>query len=225
MKTLLLSLVLLVSTTGCADLFDAAAFAPPDADVQENEWTVDSDSAEASTQPLPETDPLAFDPVLPRTPVTPGPRSEPRQQREAPDPARFRADVVDLVNQVRATGADCGEHGAFAPAGPMSSNSRLRVAAEHHTHDMATHDFLAHEGSDGHRFWDRASDAGYTGTPRGENVAGGYPTPESVVEAWLASDGHCMVLMLPETDEIGVGYQFDGDTEYGHFWAMVTGIR
>lgn len=141
------------------------------------------------------------------------------------NPAQFRKEVVEWINVVRAEGADCGEYGIMPPAAPMRGHGRLDAAAKRHSDDMAAHDQMSHEGSDGSRFWDRTQEAGYTGTPRGENVAVGYPIPEEVVRAWVESDGHCLVLMLPETNEIGVGYAFRDETRYGHFWTMVTGIR
>lgn len=141
------------------------------------------------------------------------------------DPSQFEAEVIEWVNEVRASGADCGEHGAFPPAQPMVANAQLAAAAKRHSNDMARTDSMSHEGSDGTRFWDRAESSGYRGNARGENVAVGYPNPEEVVRAWLESDGHCMVIMLPETNEMGVGYKFRDQTRYGHFWTMVTGVR
>ena len=213
----ILPIILATCTVACAE----AWVHPPDADQAPvaNDWNVE----EPNEQPE-EPEMIAVEPRLPTTPVGPeGPSTAPVE--EEPDPERFRADVVDLVNQVRETGADCGSEGVFAPAEPMEDNPQLNAAARRHSQDMARHDFLDHEGSDGGRFWDRTEQAGYPGVARGENVAGGYPTPEEVVQGWLDSDGHCLVLMLPETNEVGVGYAFNSETRYGHFWTMVTGVR
>jgi uncharacterized protein YkwD len=214
MKRLALIASLLL-TAACAETFEA-----PAGPTTENDWSFEDSGEPADDAPETAHD---FGPKLPERPVSPVRLEE--AEKQPTDAEQFRADVVDLVNQVRATGANCGEHGQMAPADAMQADVRLAEAAEKHSQDMAAHDFLDHEGSDGRRFWDRATEVGYDGTARGENVAGGYPTPEEVVEAWLDSDGHCLVLMLPETNEIGVGYAFSDHTTYGHFWTMVTGIR
>ena len=41
----------------------------------------------------------------------------------------------------------------------------------------------------------------------------------------MNSPDHCLVLMLPEATHIGVGYKFDKDTRFGHFWTLVVGQR
>ena len=177
--------------------------------------TSDDDMAPASEpqtakQPRAEADETTTSPS--------GPSTDPRDWRE------FERQVVELVNARRAAGADCGEHGWMEPAGPLTEEPHLRASAVGHSKSMAARNELTHESADGSRFWDRAADASYGGIPRGEDVAGGYATPEEVVEGWMTSDGHCYVAMLPEVDQVGVGYVFRDGTKYGHFWTMDVGI-
>ena len=50
---------------------------------------------------------------------------------------------------------------------------------------------------------------------RAENVAAGYESPESVVVAWMQSDGHCRNILNPAYSKIGVGVHMDS---YGKFY-------
>jgi uncharacterized protein YkwD len=54
--------------------------------------------------------------------------------------------------------------------------------------------------------------AGYTWSTWGENIGAGYASPAAVVNGWLASDGHCVNLMNPTFQELGVGYNAPGST-------------
>ena len=58
----------------------------------------------------------------------------------------------------------------------------------------------------GHDFVARIQDAGYWNWySAGENIATGYPTPASVVWAWMNSIGHCRNLLDPAYISVGVG--------------------
>lgn len=126
----------------------------------------------------------------------------------------FENEVVRLVNQARATGRRCGT--TWMPAVPaLEQDSRLTTAARRHARDMAVNGFLSHTGSDGSGPDDRAADAGYpnispvTGNPVmsvGEDAAKGHLNPASVMTAWLASPGHCQVMMRAGHVHIGAGY-------------------
>lgn len=53
----------------------------------------------------------------------------------------------------------------------------------------------------------------------GENIAYGYPTPESVVEGWMNSEGHRANIMNADFKYIGVGY-YKGSS---HDWTQFFG--
>ena len=55
----------------------------------------------------------------------------------------------------------------------------------------------------------------------GENVAAGQPTPKDVVEAWMDSPGHRENILDPRFGQMGIGYCFDSDTGYRHFWVQL----
>jgi uncharacterized protein YkwD len=69
------------------------------------------------------------------------------------------------------------------------------------------------------------AEAGFVGSGGGENIALGQPTPEIVMEDWMASDGHCANIMRAAFDTIGVGY-FPGSGERGspnNYWTQNFG--
>lgn len=127
--------------------------------------------------------------------------------------------VLELVNQRRAQGADCGSEGSFDPTRALVMDPILQCAARLHSVDMAERDFWGHTNPDGEGPFERIEAAGYTGGwPQGENIAAGYPTPEAVVDGWMKSDGHCSNIMEPGFTEIGVGV-------YQNYWTQKFGAR
>jgi uncharacterized protein YkwD len=118
----------------------------------------------------------------------------------------YEDEVLDLVNENRAAGADCGSSGQFAAAPPLSMNPALRCAARAHSLDMATANFFSHTNLAGEGPGERMSQAGYDGRAWGENIAFGQSTPAQVVAGWMNSPGHCANIMSPTFTEIGTGY-------------------
>jgi uncharacterized protein YkwD len=57
----------------------------------------------------------------------------------------------------------------------------------------------------GNAFAVRISATGYNWQTAGENIATGYPTPRSVVAAWMASVDHCRNIMDPSFRDVGTG--------------------
>ena len=53
----------------------------------------------------------------------------------------------------------------------------------------------------------------------------GQATPESVVSGWLQSPGHCANIMNPALRELGVGYAYNGNSTYRHYWVQDFGTR
>lgn len=131
--------------------------------------------------------------------------------------ATFEEDVLRLVNQRRATGADCGSNGTFSPAAALTMNPALRCAARIHSTDMGTRQFFDHTNPDGENPGVRLARAGYDASTWGENIAFGYGSPQAVVDGWMQSDGHCANIMRPNFTEIGVGYGT------GDLWTQVFG--
>jgi uncharacterized protein YkwD len=130
-------------------------------------------------------------------------------------------EVLDIVNQRRAEGADCGGEGDFPPVPPLQMHANLRCAARMHSMDLVERDYFDHQNPDGDGPSERATDAGYTGRGAGENIAGGNATPEATMQQWMDSDGHCANIMRGSYQFIGIGYYPGG--EYRHYWTQVFG--
>ncbi|RRQ88093.1 CAP domain-containing protein [Streptomyces griseofuscus] len=105
------------------------------------------------------------------------------------------AQIVQLVNAERAK-AGCQ---------PLTLNAKLTKAAQEHSADMAAHQNMSHTGSDGSDPGTRITQAGYTWSAYGENIAYGYSTAAEVMAGWMASPGHRANILNCGYQEIGVG--------------------
>ncbi len=201
--------------------------------------TTDSTTATVTVAPVPPANPAPPPnptpppnpppPQNPQPPTNPQPPANPQPppapQPPPPDPGNpaFEDQVLVLVNQHRAVGATCG--GTAYPSVPaLSMNANLRTAARGHSVDMATLNYFSHVSLDGRTFSQRMQNAGYSGAfPWGENIAAGQPSPQSAVNAWMASPGHCANIMSGSFRVIGVGYAFRLGSTYGHYWTQNFG--
>jgi uncharacterized protein YkwD len=139
-----------------------------------------------------------------------------------PDWIAAELEVLELVNQARAQGGNCGTGGNFAPSGPLTWHPALTCAARVHSKDMNDSNFFDHTNLQGNGPGWRLAQAGYNGGGWGENIAAGYGDPVSVVQGWLDSDGHCANMLNPGFSQIGIGYVF-GNGEWGHYWTQTFG--
>ncbi len=134
--------------------------------------------------------------------------------------AAWEAELLGLVNEVRASGHTCpgGEHHGPAPA--LARDPALDAAARGHSSWMAEVGRLSHEGRGGSSLGARLSAAGYAWNRAAENVAAGRPNPAHTVAQWLGSSGHCRELMNPANTETGIGYSYSTVSVYRHFWTQ-----
>ncbi len=136
----------------------------------------------------------------------------------------FRAGVLARINQVRATGANCGADGVFPAAVPVIWNDKLTSAAEGHSQDMAAKNFFSHTSADGRTLADRVNATGYSWSSLGENIAAGYVGIDAVMDGWIASPGHCANLMNAGFAEVGVVcVPGTGTDTYSTYWTMDLG--
>ena len=123
--------------------------------------------------------------------------------------------LIPLINQVRA------ENGLL----PLVESPLLNADAQQYADFIASRSILSHT-ADGRTLDARAEAAGYTGWQAlGENLAGGYDTPEQAVTAWLASPGHRAIILSPSYTETGVGCAWNAASPYGSFWVQEFGAR
>ncbi|WP_367390968.1 CAP domain-containing protein [Lewinella sp. LCG006] len=106
------------------------------------------------------------------------------------------------VNALRAEGCRCGNQNMPA-VGPLQWNSQLAAAASSHSEDMARVGQLNHAGSDGSNAGNRLERVGYSWQQYGENIASGFTSSSTVLQAWINSPGHCRNLMGANFTEMG----------------------
>jgi uncharacterized protein YkwD len=128
--------------------------------------------------------------------------------------------ALQLVNEVRARGARCGDR-SFAPAPPVKLSQALAGVALGHADDMARHNYFEHEDLTGHSPADRVRAVGYREKLVGENIAYGPKSAEEVVQGWLDSPGHCENIMDPRFAEMGIAYATGQAARRGLFWVQL----
>lgn len=133
----------------------------------------------------------------------------------------YEQQVIELVNQVR--------DGYGLP--PLKRNQELTDAARYHAVDLAADNYFEHDSYDligqslvfACKWYTRVSSyyPGYASIS--ENIAGGYPNPQQVMNGWLGSSGHLANILSTSNREIGVGYYAGG--YYGTYWVQDFGRR
>jgi uncharacterized protein YkwD len=132
----------------------------------------------------------------------------------------MESEVLRLTNIARAKARKCG--GVKYPSAPaLKADATLNKVALAHSVDMAEASYFSHTSLSGATPFDRMRAAKYYYKAAGENIGAGYTTPKAVVNAWLASPGHCRILMSRSYTELGVGYATGG--YYGTYWTQDYG--
>lgn len=83
----------------------------------------------------------------------------------------------------------------------LHASKLLDHSAQDWTNAMVSSDVFSH----GANFAGRISAAGYVWRSAGENIATGFQTPRGVVNAWMASTGHCQNILNPTYGNVGTG--------------------
>lgn len=128
--------------------------------------------------------------------------------------------ALQLVNEVRARGARCGER-SFGPAPPVKLSGTLAGVALGHAADMAEHSYFEHKDLTGHSPAERVRAVGYREQLVGENIAYGPKSADEVVKGWLDSPGHCENIMDPRFAEMGIAYAAGRASRRGLYWVQV----
>ena len=143
--------------------------------------------------------------------------------KTAPTPIQappLAARALQLVNDIRARGARCGER-SFGPAPPVRLSGILNDVALGHAADMARHDYFEHDDLSGHTPADRVRAVGYAEKLVGENIAYGPESADEVVKGWLDSPGHCENIMDPRFAEMGIAYSPGHASRRGLYWVQL----
>ena len=134
--------------------------------------------------------------------------------------------TLEEINLRRSQAQDCRTQGTFEPAPPLEMDPYLQCAARYHSYWMWENKTYEHDspgGDLGDDPWQRIANAGFTGSPTGENIAFGYATPFDAVEGWMNSDGHCSIIMNPDSTLAGLGF-YQANDDYIYYWTLNTGL-
>ena len=123
--------------------------------------------------------------------------------------AGYVQELASLINQAR--------RNASLPA--LSLNPLLTQAAQGHSIDMACNNFLGHEGSDGSSIGALVREVGYIGFM--EILAIG--TPQNAMDQWAADAPHWELVLDPNVTEMGIGYAYNANSNYGGYFTVDMG--
>lgn len=130
------------------------------------------------------------------------------------------SDVVTLINEYRAQAQVCGDI-SYPAVGELTLNSQLTLAAEAHSSNMANYDFFSHTGLDNSTVSTRVTAQGYSWSFVAENLAAGYFSAQTTVDALMESEGHCKNIMSASATEIGLACSINSDATYTTYWTQV----
>ena len=133
-------------------------------------------------------------------------------------------EVLRRINAVRARGAVCGSAGLVAAAGALRWNVGLASAAAAQADSMAARHKMSHRDAQDRGLAARLTAHGYRFSSAAENVAVGYASIDTVVDAWLVSETHCVNLMKPAAVELGLACSdatHDGEAAVARYWDLV----
>jgi uncharacterized protein YkwD len=125
----------------------------------------------------------------------------------------YVSQLLDLINAARRE--------AHIPE--LVVNPQLTQAAQGHSADMACNNFKGHYGSDGSYIDHRIRAAGYVPAYWLEIIA--FGTPQDAMNQWQASAEHWQAVLAPGIAEIGVGYAYYAQSDYGGYFTVDMGTR
>ena len=127
--------------------------------------------------------------------------------------------VVPLDPEEQAFVVLLNDYRAQNGLGPLSVDSSIQSAAEWMSTDMGENNYFSHTDSLGGSPWDRMCNFGYCyNTWKGENIAAGYATAETVFEAWQNSPGHNSNMLSGSYVVIGIARVYTAGSTYGYYW-------
>ena len=86
---------------------------------------------------------------------------------------------------------------------------------------MSARNYFSHTSADGRTLRTRIEATGYAWSTIGENIAAGYSGVQTVVDAWMASPGHCVNIMTAAYTEMGMAcVAGNANSTYGNYWTM-----
>jgi len=138
-----------------------------------------------------------------------------------PIPPQSTASEQVELDTLAAINAQRAAHGLA----PVTRSASLTRIARFHSNDMTANRFFSHDGSAGESFGERMGwicdeDYSRSGEIIGANSAGSI---DWMIELWMDSPGHRAIILGVGYTHAGVGYAYDPNTQYGHYWTVDFG--
>ena len=158
--------------------------------------------------PKPTATPTPSPSPKPQPTETPAPTPSPTPTpKPAANPEQMAQEVYKLVNAERVK----------AGYTPLQYHNGLQQAAMVRAKEISIK--FSHDRPDGTDSSTAIFEAG-VGCASDENIARGYPSPESVVQGWMNSLGHKAAILRKSSTHIGIGFY---ENSYGtYFWTLET---
>lgn len=132
------------------------------------------------------------------------------QSEEIKQRDEFINEVFRLVNVERAS----------AGLKPLTLDTRLCTAAQKRAVEISTQKDIEHTRPDGTDCFTVLDEMKISYYYAGENIAGGYLTPEAVVQGWMNSEGHRANILDPYFNKIGIGFYKKDNSTYQYYWSQ-----
>jgi len=111
--------------------------------------------------------------------------------------------IIEAVNKVMEIGCYCGRK-YMLPADKVVWNEVLYKSAYSHANEMNEYNFFAHFSKEGLDIGARLDRSGYNWLVAGENLGEGQKSFDEVLNDWIKSYSHCVMLMNPKVNEMAV---------------------
>lgn len=106
---------------------------------------------------------------------------------------------------------------------PLRAHPLIKTAAIKHANDMASGDFMSHQGSDGSNSFERIKSTGYRARYAAENIGVGQKSVEDIFQAWQKSPGHDRNLLSPNAQEMSLVLAYRENTSCRTYWVLDLG--
>ena len=126
------------------------------------------------------------------------------------DVAIDAAAARDLINQ----------HRKRSGLPPLALDPALTAAAAAHARDMASHDRVGHNISNG-ALAQRLAALGIGFGAAAENVGAGYQTIADAISGWRGSPPHNANMLLAEARRMGIAASYAPASKYKLFWSLI----
>ena len=117
----------------------------------------------------------------------------------------------DLINR----------HRQLSGLPPLVVDPALTAAAAAHAGDMARHDRVGHDISNG-ALARRLAAQGIGFTAAAENVGAGYRTIADAISGWRGSPPHNANMLLAEASRMGIAASHAPASKYKLFWSLIV---